>query len=393
MSDELQKPAGSIASLARQGKQLQANLRKPLSLESRRIALERKITLNFPHFKGFLTEYSSNISMTGMFVQSEKPEPPGTVLAFEFRLADGLNLIQGQAEVVWRRMREKGPVRPAGMGLKFVRLDKDSRRVIRWAVEKQLREGGTTFDLDGDLDSPLDSGTLNPGTPEDKPEAPASLDAVPLDDQILSDINTGHSGTTDSEARARLHPYAGAAMAKSGSGGWRKLVVSAVALFLAVGLALFLYTRWREQPVTTMTTTTAATPTPVSAPSESVPAPVVPEPMEDVSAAVLDRLEAWALAWSEQQVDEYLGFYSADFQPARGSRETWSAQRRSRIERPQRIEVRISEIETIFPSQERAEVSFLQEYASECYRDTTRKLLELVSENDQWMILKEGSVP
>jgi len=238
MNDELHKPAGSIASLARQGKQLQANLRKPLSLESRRIALERKITLNFPHFKGFLTEYSSNISMTGMFVQSEKPEPPGTVLAFEFRLADGLNLIQGQAEVVWRRMKGKGSARPAGMGLKFVRLDKDSRRVIRWAVEKQLREGGETFDLDEDLENRLDGtlenrldGTLNSPTPEDQPEVPPSLDAIPLDDHALSEINIVRNETTDSEARARLHPYAGAAMAKSGFGGWRRLVASAVVPF------------------------------------------------------------------------------------------------------------------------------------------------------------------
>jgi len=143
----------------------------------------------------------------------------------------------------------------------------------------------------------------------------------------------------------------------------------------------------------TPATAAATAPAPVPVPAESVPAPVEPEPVEEAGPAVLDRLEAWALAWSEQQVDEYLAFYSAEFQPKRGSRETWSAQRRTRIERPQRIEVRISEIETNFPSAERAEVSFLQEYASESYRDTTRKVLELVREDDGWMILTEGSVP
>ena len=115
--------SGALAFLAQQGALLKRNLRKPISIDSRRIALERMITLEFPHVGAFFAEYSSNISMTGMFIRTDRIQLPGTLAAFEFNLADGMKLISGEAEVVWVRKRHEGPDRPAGLGLRFVRLD------------------------------------------------------------------------------------------------------------------------------------------------------------------------------------------------------------------------------------------------------------------------------
>ena len=120
----------------------------PVPVPALRVALERKISLRFPHVRGFLTEYSSNISISGMFIRSSDPRTPGTVLEFELVLLDGLKLIRGTGEVVWVRKKDDGTGRPAGMGVRFLSLDPESRRLIHWVVEKHIFGGAEPFDLD-----------------------------------------------------------------------------------------------------------------------------------------------------------------------------------------------------------------------------------------------------
>jgi xylose isomerase len=67
------------------------------SVDSRRVSLEREIAIRVPRFDTFVTEYSQNISTTGMFIVSDKPQPPGTTFSFEFSVADD-----------WK-LRTKGP--------------------------------------------------------------------------------------------------------------------------------------------------------------------------------------------------------------------------------------------------------------------------------------------
>ncbi len=139
------RPADSKASLAAQTQRLRRKLKTPIPAP--RIELENKISLRFPHFQGFLTEYCSNVSISGMFIQSNEPRPPGEILDFELNLIDGLQLIRGSGEVIWVRLADEGPDLPAGMGIRFLGLDAQSRRLIRWAVEKQISAGGEPFDL------------------------------------------------------------------------------------------------------------------------------------------------------------------------------------------------------------------------------------------------------
>ena len=125
-----------------------STINRQASIDSRRIALEREVTIRVPRFDTFVTEYSTNISTTGMFIVSEKPHSPGTTFTFEFSVADDWKLIRGKAQVVWTRYRDEDKERPAGMGVRFVELDAQSRRLIRWIVEKNIREGGKPFELD-----------------------------------------------------------------------------------------------------------------------------------------------------------------------------------------------------------------------------------------------------
>ena len=78
-----------------------------------------RVSLVFESFRHFLDEYSSHISMGGMFIGARRPLPPGSLCQLEFRLRDGYPLILGRGEVVWTRARDEGPGRPPGMGVRF----------------------------------------------------------------------------------------------------------------------------------------------------------------------------------------------------------------------------------------------------------------------------------
>ncbi len=115
--------------------------------DSRRVPLETRVQFKFDRFDGFISEYSANISPGGLFLRTRVPQPPGTVLDFEFRLGDGFELIRGRGEVVWNRLEDEGAARPAGMGLRFISLSEGSKELIYRIVDQHILHGGTPFDV------------------------------------------------------------------------------------------------------------------------------------------------------------------------------------------------------------------------------------------------------
>lgn len=122
--------------------------------DSRRVPIATKVQFKFDRFSGFISEYSSNISPTGMFIVTENPEPPGRILDLEFRLGDGFEIIKGQGEVVWARATPDGPGRPPGMGIRFMELSPGSHELIYRIVDRFVAQGGTPFDLTGMRQAP-----------------------------------------------------------------------------------------------------------------------------------------------------------------------------------------------------------------------------------------------
>jgi uncharacterized protein (TIGR02266 family) len=117
--------------------------------DSRRVPIATKVQFKFDRFSGFISEYSSNISPTGMFIVTDSPEPAGRILDLEFRLGDGFEIIKGQGEVVWVRSVPDGPSRPQGMGIRFLELSPGSHDLIYRIVDRFVAQGGTPFDLAG----------------------------------------------------------------------------------------------------------------------------------------------------------------------------------------------------------------------------------------------------
>jgi uncharacterized protein (TIGR02266 family) len=85
----------------------------------------------------FIEHHSHDVSRGGMFIKTVSPFPPGTLLKIEVRIAGDQRVMQGVGRVVWKR--ESGEAQdgaPAGMGVKFIKIDDASRSVIDQLVSK-----------------------------------------------------------------------------------------------------------------------------------------------------------------------------------------------------------------------------------------------------------------
>ncbi|MEO8799800.1 MAG: TIGR02266 family protein [Polyangiaceae bacterium] len=79
----------------------------------------------------FIDNHASDVSKGGIFIKTSTPFPQGTLLKFEIRLAGDQSVIAGVGRVVWKREPAIAkPESPAGMGVKFIKLDDASRAVI-----------------------------------------------------------------------------------------------------------------------------------------------------------------------------------------------------------------------------------------------------------------------
>ena len=102
-----------------------------------RVPLSLLIQYRFDTLEDFLSEYSTDISIGGMFIRTDKPKDEGTLVYLQFYLRDGAKLIEGLGRVV----RVNSPDLPdgaaaEGMGIEFVNFDEESMELIRQIVER-----------------------------------------------------------------------------------------------------------------------------------------------------------------------------------------------------------------------------------------------------------------
>lgn len=203
------------------------------AFDSRRVPLERKVILKFHHFGGFFVEYSANISLSGMFITTDSPKPAGSVFIFEIWLGDESKLVHGLGEVVWVRQEDEGPGRPVGMGVRYLKLDEESRAIIERIVADHLKKGGQVFDFDSAAPAAESMTTVA----ED--EEPVAVGApIPSQEELL---------VLDEEAlglSAPMEASVGAVAARAGrtrSGRGLRLAFLLIAMAAALGGAAYLY--------------------------------------------------------------------------------------------------------------------------------------------------------
>lgn len=151
----------------------------------------------------------------------------------------------------------------------------------------------------------------------------------------------------------------------------------------------------------------APAPAPVAA-AAAKPAPVVVAKAEPVKPAkveppkpakpdtserdeVMAQVNGWAKAWTAQNVDSYLAYYSQQFEPPKGlSRKAWADERRARIEGKGRIRVEVGSPEVVVNGNT-AKVTFRQTYESDRLTARSRKTLVLIKNGGKWQIKQESS--
>lgn len=119
---------------------------------------------------------------------------------------------------------------------------------------------------------------------------------------------------------------------------------------------------------------------------------VVNAPAAAPAAATVESLvKSWAAAWSAKDFKTYKSFYSTQFKPDQGSVDDWMARRQQRISKPGTLAVDVSNLNVRSLSSDSAEASFVQNYRSNGYKDTTNKTLRYQLENSQWKIVRESN--
>lgn len=100
-----------------------------------RLAVVVPVRYRYQSFIEFVESQSANISRSGMFIVTTQALPTGTIIDFEFALADGYPLLRGKAEVV------RTSTKPLGIGVRFQQLDEPSRRLIERIITINSQEG------------------------------------------------------------------------------------------------------------------------------------------------------------------------------------------------------------------------------------------------------------
>lgn len=122
--------------------------------------------------------------------------------------------------------------------------------------------------------------------------------------------------------------------------------------------------------------------------SASKPADAKPNTI-GMDSDVLAAVEAWAKAWTDQDMAGYLGAYSKDFDtPGKMSRANWEKMRQQRIVGKETIRV-VVENPLITITGNQAVVKFKQSYFSNRLNNVSNKTLTMKQEGGTWKITTE----
>lgn len=85
------------------------------------------------------TEYASAISEGGLYVRTQYPQPQNALTPVRILLDGGE--VQAKAVVLYSYAKNEGPYKEPGMGLKFVNISDQDRRLIRQFIKDNLTRG------------------------------------------------------------------------------------------------------------------------------------------------------------------------------------------------------------------------------------------------------------
>ena len=84
--------------------------------------LPLRIQVEYECMEDFLVDYTANVSIGGMFIETPNPQPIGTSFRLRFELPGLDHYIDTTAEVRWVMSAEEAGTLPPGMGIRFADL-------------------------------------------------------------------------------------------------------------------------------------------------------------------------------------------------------------------------------------------------------------------------------
>ncbi|UCD84320.1 MAG: TIGR02266 family protein [Deltaproteobacteria bacterium] len=90
------------------------------------------VRVDFKDKEDFIYYYSRNLSRGGIFIQTVDPLPPGTPIFLQLTLPGSTLPLEIESKVIWSRKEEEegGTKVIPGMGIQFVRLDEQSKKLL-----------------------------------------------------------------------------------------------------------------------------------------------------------------------------------------------------------------------------------------------------------------------
>jgi len=184
--------------------------------KDKRAPVSLKVRFKSATVDEFIEHYSKDVSRGGIYIKSSQPMPVGTLLKFQFQLKDESALIRGVGRVVWTRAEEDAQAeQPAGMGIKFIKMDTESRAVVDRIVDShgpdegtyvKGREGATHVAVTSSAPPPPESGSFFPDLPPAEQPPPEDRTAVRQVTELLAatltEASTDESATREAQERA-----------------------------------------------------------------------------------------------------------------------------------------------------------------------------------------------
>ena len=93
--------------------------------------LPLRLRVEYESMEDFLTDFSANLSVGGMFIETDRPLSMGTRFRLRFYLPDFDEPVDTEAEVRWvLDSSTEGPL-PCGMGIRFTGMNPKDEVQIR----------------------------------------------------------------------------------------------------------------------------------------------------------------------------------------------------------------------------------------------------------------------
>ena len=104
-----------------------------------------------------------------------------------------------------------------------------------------------------------------------------------------------------------------------------------------------------------------------------------------LTAEITNFINTWAEAWSKQDWDSYIEFFSGEFIPRSGNLEDWFQTKRIAFRNAKTIDVKIDKLE-ILRAETYIVAEFEQDFSTDGYSDFGIKRLYIIKEHGEWKI-------